>query len=330
MKKIILIIGIVLLSTVGIGALSYFQGWLPFSVSDEDVLSTMIENMSKNKTLHTDINITVNAESPDEGEVSIVLDMETDADGTDAENPKSAVKFDGTLNMEGMSFSLGFEMKALNQEDIYFRITTIPALPFLGMLGIDFNELKNQWIKIDEEYLKDFTVENNEEMMKKFAELVAEKEFLVVKEKLADEKINNIGCYHYLVLLDKDELIEILPELMDIIMEDNPSFDGLSESEKKQALEDAIDGMNEFFNKIGDISSDIWIGKKDKLLYRLGIEKEMDISEFDIGEEGTISIKLKFDFSKFNEKVDIETPKEFKLLDEVFPVEMLQGQVLGE
>jgi len=330
MKKIILIIGIILLSAIGIGALSYSQGWLPFSVSDQDILSAMIENMTKNKTLHTNMNVIVNAKSPGQGEVGIVLDIEGDTDRTDIENPKSAVKFDGALNMEGMSFSLGFEMKALSEEDIYFKITTIPALPFLGMLGIDFNELKDQWIKIDEEYLKDFTVENNEEMMKKLAELVAEKEFLVVKEKLADEKINNVDCYHYLVLLDKDELIEILPELMDIIMEDNPSFDGLSESEKKQALEDATDGMNEFFNKIGDMSSDIWIGKKDKLLYRLEIEKEMDVSEFEIGEEGTMSIKLKFDFSKFNEKVNIETPEEFKSLDEVFPVEMLQGQVLGE
>ena len=57
MKKIVLIIGIVLLSTVGVGTFSYFQGWLPFSASDEDVLSTMLENMSKNKTWHSETNI---------------------------------------------------------------------------------------------------------------------------------------------------------------------------------------------------------------------------------------------------------------------------------
>jgi len=55
----------------------------------------------------------------------------------------------------------------------------------------------------------------------------------------------------------------------------------------------------------------------------------MDISEFDIGQEGTVNIKLKFDFSKFNEEVSIEEPKEFKSLDEIFPVEMFQEQVLG-
>jgi len=328
MKKTILIVGIILLSAIAIGALSYSQGWLPFSASDEDVLSTMIENMSKNDTWHSGTDITVEAEI--EGQKLIVLlNMEEDTDRTDPKNPKSNIEFYGDLVMEGMSFSFGTEIKVLSEKDIYFRITTIPALPFLDMLGLNFNELKNQWIKIDQEYLGDVAAEDSEEMMEQLTELVAEKEFLIVKERFADEKINDLNCYHYLVLLDKDELVKILPGAMNIIMENNPSFDGLSESEKKQTIEDATDGVNEFFNEIGDMDFEIWIGKKDKLLYHLEIYKKIDISEISEGQEGSVNIRLKLDFSKFNEKINIEAPEEFKLLDEVFPTEMFGEQVLG-
>ena len=328
MKKIILIVGVVLISTIGVGAFSYFQGELPFSVSDEDVFSTMIENMSKNKTWHSKTDITINAEAGGE-KSSILFNIEEDTDKTNTENVKSDIKINAELGMEGMSFSLGVNIKALGPKDIYLKITTIPALPFLGMLGINLDELKDQWIKIDQEYLGDITTEGNEEIIKQLTELLIGKEFLIVKERFTNEEINNLNCYHYLISLNKNELVKIIPEIFDIIIRNNSSLGYLSETEKEQTLNEAITNFNGFLDKIGDIDFEVWIGKKDKLLYQLSGEKEINTSEI-YGEEtyGNIDIGFKMNFFKFNQEININAPEEFKSLDEVFPTEMFSEQIL--
>ena len=325
MKKLI-IISIVLLSIVGGGILSYSQGWL--SSSPEDVLSTAIQNMSENKTWHSEAGIMISAES--EGETSTVfLNMQENTDKTDIENPKSDIKFDAELEMEGMSFSVGAEMKALGQKDIYFRITTIPALPFLDMLGIDFDQIKNQWIKIDEEYFENSL--NQNEVGQEIIELFADKEILIIGEEFGDEKIDNINCYHYLVSLNKEELAIIIPELLEIIMQNDLSFEEFSEAEKQETLNEMISNFDEFLKKIGDINFGVWIGKKDKQFYQFQIQKEINAGELygeDMGIDGNVNIDFKMNFSEFNKEMDIQSPEEYKSLDEVFPTEMFGGEML--
>ena len=326
MKKIILIIGIVLLS--GAGALSYSQGWFSFSVSSEDVLSAAIQNMSENNTWHSEAEITIAAESG--GAASTVfLNMQENTDKTDIENPKSDIKFDAELEMEGMSFSVGAEMKVLGQKDIYFRITTIPALSFLDMLGVDFDQLKNQWIKIDEEYFEDSLSQN--EMGQEIMELFADKEILIIGEEFADEKIDDINCYHYSVSLNKEELVIIVPELLEIVMQGNLSLEELSEAEKQETLDETVSNFNEFLDKIGDINFKVWIGKRDKQFYQFQIEKEIDAGELygeEMGIDGNINIDFKMNFSEFNQEMNVQSPEEYKSLDEVFPTEMFEGEML--
>lgn len=339
MKKIALTAIIILVGIIGLGALSYNQGWYPFSVSDEEIISTMIEKMGENRIWHSDLNIEMEIkgiQGQEEEKVNVILNIEGDFDGNDPENQKSAAKFGSELKMEGMSFSLEGEIKILGKKDIYFKLTTIPALPFLDMLGLNLNELKNQWIKIDEEYLKE-SPDEDEEMMKKLEELFKGKEFWEIEEKLSDEKINGINNYHYLISLDKTELREIIPEVIKISMENSLGSEYLSELEKEKTLEEASNSINEFLDKIGDINFEVWIGKKDKLLYRLKAEKEIDISKFydekSLGQEleGSMNIKLELNFSDFNQEMNIEAPKEFKSINEVFPfIGSIGGQVLGE
>ena len=327
MKKIILIVGIVLLSTIGVGTFSYFQGWLPFSSSDEDVLSTMFEKMSENKTWHSETNITIGSEV--EGQrLDVLFNIKEDTDRTDPKNSKSDIKLNGELGMEGMSFSFGMEIKTLGQKDIYLKITTIPAIPVLGMLGINLDELKDQWIKIDTEYLESVPDEN-EEMVKQLTELLVGKEILIVQEKFADEKIEDVNCYHYSVLLDKDELANIMPEMFSIIMQDNSSLEQLSEIEKEEMLDEMITNFDGLMDGIGDINFEVWIGKKDKLLYQLNVEKEINTNELYGGDAyGNIDFGFRMNFSEFNQEINISAPEEFKLLDEVFPTEIFGGEML--
>ena len=146
-----------------------------------------------------------------------------------------------------------------------------------------------------------------------------------IKKKLPDEKINGINNYHYLISLDKTELREIIPEMLKISRGNNLGLEYLPEPEKERILEEASDNINEFLDKIGDIDFEVWVGKRDKLLYRLKAEKEIDISKFREEKslsqklEGNINIKLESNLSDFNKEMNIEAPKEFKLIDEVIP-----------
>jgi hypothetical protein len=68
------------------------------------------------------------------------------------------------------------------------------------------------------------------------------------------------------------------------------------------------DGIDELFEKTGGIDFEIWIGKKDKLIYKVAGQKSFDLSAMEQGEEGTLSLDLNMSFSKFNEPVEIIVP----------------------
>ena len=325
MNKIVSISSIVLLFVAGMGALSYSQEWFPFSSSSESILLEAFQNMSQNNTSHFEADISVKAEQ--EGEkADILLSIKGDIDQTNIENPKSNIEFDGKLEMEGMSFSMGVESRNIGEKDLYFRITTIPAIPFLGMMGIDTENLKDQWIKVNEEYLEQ-SLNQNQKMVEEITELLTEKEILIIQEKLSNEKINNINCYHYLISVGKDELVKVVPEFIEIVMENDISSEEMSEEDKQKLTDEAIDSFEILLNKIGDINYEVWIGKKDKQFYQFKMNKNIDIYELYGGlsdVEGDLDFSLKMNFSEFNKEINIQSPEEFKTLNELFPSEMLE------
>jgi hypothetical protein len=233
----------------------------------------------------------------------------------------------------------------------YFKFTTLPSLPFLELplkfFGIDFSQFKNQWIKYDPEAFKKVyleaisetvplsleekeTMKETEKLQKKIEEklrkrigeklrsLIKGKKLYFVKKEFPDEKIKNQKVYHYLVLLNKEELKKIISEFFPEILEE--AFKGLMEIEKKTSsleeqkkaslkkskrkdlieketifpLEESpemiemglktivglmVTKINEFLDKAGDLGAEIWIGKKDFYLYRILIKSEIEIKK---------------------------------------------------
>lgn len=105
----------------------------------------------------------------------------------------------------------------------------------------------------------------------------------------------------------------------------------LEEDYKKAADEELSKDIDKFFEKVGELSGELWIGKKDYLLYRFRGEKTFDLSQFKEGEKGTILIKLDIDLSKFNQPVKIEVPGEYKNLEEILGGMFGEyGEYLGE
>ncbi len=85
--------------------------------------------------------------------------------------------------------------------------------------------------------------------------------------------------------------------------------------EELQKLQGEIDN---FFEKVGEVTGEVWIGKRDKFLYKFSGEKNLDLSQFTEEKKGTVIGKLNIDFSNFNQPITVEPPQEFKSIEEIF------------
>jgi len=328
--KIIAVVFIVAALAVGVSLATRIWDpvWNPFRPAPERVIERMMLKMKALETVRTEGKVYFEVKK--NGEVfNVSIDFSTDSDNSDSENPKSASKFNLILAFEGMQFFLTGEGKAID-ETSYLKLTTIPALPMLEplfqIMGINLKEFKDQWIKIDQDSIKDFyktmgawtpemedmleeQTKRQEEMTEKLKKLLAERKPYFIKQTLADKEIEGKKVYHYIVALDKEKAKRLIPELLEVI----------SEKERQRAAEEEfLKEMDEFFEKIEEITAELWIGKRDLYLYRAKFEKEIDVSAFEPKEEGRIILEFDINFSNFNQPVTIEVPEESKTLEEIF------------
>jgi len=334
-----IIAGVVILGVVGtgicLGTRVWDPFWNPFRPSPEKVIEEMSANMKEVKILHSKVRITIETKDEEGRETAIFLLTSNDSDATDPKNLKISTDFDATITALELKekFSLAGKSRGLG-ETSYFKMTKIDIpsdfQPLLMILGINLDEIIGQWIKIDKEALENLTgqtsvpqeisEEEQERMIKKLLELFEERKVYYVKEEMPDEEINGKKAYHYLLALDKEEIKKVIPEMFRIIIESSGQSLGTDEFTAAFIIESLTRGINKFFEKAGDITAEIWIGKKDKLLYKIEGEKEIDLSKFDKQAKGTIDVKIGFDFSNFNQPVEIKPPETFKSLEEIYTV----------
>lgn len=360
MKTIIIkiIAGIAIIGAAGTVGSLYTQvwnpGWNPFEqkLSPEIVIAEMGAKMAGVKFFIGDINFDMVLVS-EEVVVDIKTNITGDVDNINFENPKSATDFyfsfsaiqgeNPKSSLEETEFSLTGKSITIG-EDIYIKITKMPEIPSLYMFTLD--DFTNQWIKMDEKVLgqtagvdvgsedyESFTQEQEHEkkkIMEKLIEIWQAGKIFEVKEELPEQMIDNKAFYHYLVVLNQEELKKLIKETTEgYIKEDMEKMsisdpfhmlpiNKISEEQMQESINDFYKEMDEFFEKTGEISAEIWIGKQDKLFYRLKFEKEIDISQFDEKEQGTVSLKLDLNLSNFDEPMNIEAPKDFKTLEEIF------------
>ena len=328
-KIVIAIVIVVFLGTgVSLATQIWDPLWNPFRPSPETVIEKMTEKMGAVQTIHSNIDFETSIKN--ETAFDFKINTQADTDSTNPDNLKDERDFNLSFNVAGMQTSLGFKQKTIGQSS-YIKLTTVPAQvlgPVLQGLGIDINQLRNTWIKIDEDSLKNFLgpefsqkIEEEQEkskekqvmMVEKLKKLVENKKLYLVKEELSDAKVGEIKTYHYIVALNKEEIKSIVPELLKIFGEEEGAQSLAGENLQK--LQGEIDN---FFEKIGELSGEVWIGKRDKFLYRLSGDKNFDISQFAKGKKGAVIVKLNIDFSNFNQPIVIEPPPEFKSIEEIF------------
>ncbi len=313
--------------------------WNPFRLSPEEVIKRMRSEMTEIKSQHSEIKLNFTAEQPGKEKLKFLITADGNLDVKDPDNQKSQARFNitGEVPQQGR-FSLGVEVKSV-AETFYVKLNIPPYLkPYLMMGGIDADKIKDQWIKVEKESLVNLPTPyspiqpqkaetKQKEISMKIRELLQNKSLYYIQKEFSDQKIRGREAYHYVLVLDNERLKEIIPELFRISME--------SQDQSTQGLATAfiMGGMTEMFNnlvdKMGEIKTDIWIGKKDYLIYRIKTEKEVDLTELFEGKlNAKINLAIEINWSDFGRELELELPEESILLKDIMPQKKPnQGQV---
>ena len=341
---ITVVVGILVLGVLGVGASLYTHAWdpvwNPFRPDPEDIVEQMIQNMAEVKTMHSEATFDIIAEIATFGVFTVSIKIRSDSDVTDPDNPRVAASFDITITLDSEeALAFGGEVRTTGQTS-YFQLNSVlvpeesqEALQStFALIGIDLNTIGEQWIRFDKETLGSFGIDTSEleisqEKQKEFAErikkLFQEKKLYIVKEELPDQKIGEMKAYHYVLALDQQELKNAIVELFSVMAESSgESFGG--ELGISFLIGGLSESLNVFLDKVGGITGEVLIGKKDKLLYNMKVEKEIDLSQLDNTTQGTVTIAVNLEYSQFNQPVTIEAPASFVKFEELFGP-LLQG-----
>lgn len=212
-------------------------------------------------------------------------------------------KAKGSLGLEVQNYKLAADYLSTNEGDFFVKLTEAPVVPYF-----DLDLIKNMWIKLFTKQDLQKMYEKNkikqerlsEEQLKKMKQVFKDNNPFIITEKLADETINSQSAYHYKYHVDMVKLEKLGNEINNIV------------SDKKYY------GTDESFQKEVQIpDGEIWIGKKDKYLYKMtgGLVYDTETPKLMSSESG--EVKWEVQFSDFNKKLDITAPAGFKTLQEV-------------
>lgn len=382
MKKIVVGIGAVIVVAGVLLSALYAQTWNPiwnpFRPEAEEVISEMSEKMKTLDSFHSDY--LIKARIKEKGD-SLVLRIRSDIDQKDEENLKGYSDIDITLSYKAHSYPFLLEAISIGKEQSYLKIKRLPdisallslfpeaqqeTLLFSLLFSSIKDEIQGKWIKVDEESIKELYKEigvayleqelgglsefQQKEMEEKLIQLLEDKKLYYVDEELPDEKIGNVKVYHYRLVIDKEGLKSLIPDFLEIVIDySSSSFreQGISSEEVKKIIEEVDLPLliDKLFEKVGNIEYELWIGQKDKYLYRIEFSKEINLEKFkevmveyaqeialEKGKEtisreniqelerilqGTLLISMRIDFSNFNKVENIQPPDDFLTIKEV-------------
>ena len=277
-KIIIIVLMVLIIFSIGAaGILLYFQGekmpyldkivTVPFlEQSPETVVRVTQKNMAGLNTAHYDL----------ESEITWLSDNSPLA-------VKSQIIFDGGLDktvigqlvskngihMQDLNFLANFEIWSM-QEKIFFRISEVPAIPFMDLVKVE-----NKWY----EHILSDSGDDQGQTLVKMKKVLSNSKLVNTIKRLSDEKINGQLTYHYLMELDIDNIQNLLSILPADIREEQ-KFDT---------------------SKLAGQQFEMWVGKKDNYLYRLG----------GIFESEKVTVNFVLNISQFDQIVGIEEPSDW-------------------
>ena len=318
---LIVVLGVLLYTNI------WSPAWNPFRLKPAEVMGIVAQKMANvdNYHLKTDFQLT---DSQNQGIFSLSFDGTTDKSKKDFR--KKDYIFSVKISALGQPMLIAGEEKTLGDVS-YVKITSFPSLPILAILGFNPSLFQGKWVRIDKNSLAEarnelgVQRETNQELSpekkkvaKQLTDLFNQKKAEIVKivKELNGEKINGHNTYHYLVQGDMNQLKSFLQEANNIILRDSSFFGTDKEKKDWQNFTTVFfQSYDDIVKKLGDINFEIWVGKSDKLLYRVKLDKEVDLTKFARPETlqkmslKKVEILLDINFSNFNKKVNITAPQ---------------------
>jgi len=317
--------------------------WNPFRPDPSEVMKGMIENMGKVKSGKSDVLLSVGIAGSGNEDLAYTIGFSGSQDSINPDDYKQ----EGSFNIEVFADSayssgtIGIAGETKTKDKIsYLKVNSLELSQnfsiLFSLMGLNFDSIKSalegQWIKIEEGDVIGLTEEQKAEQTaftEKISQIISEDNPLFVKKELNDEEADGVMCYHYVVAVDNEKAKKMVSDLVEASVNDqqeslkasggmfsDPSF-----------LISTMQGLIEnFLDKVGEIEGDLWIGKKDNLLYKVRFEKEIDVKSLNkITASGRMDMSIEINNSDFNKPLEVTAPSGSKKLEEVLPVELMNA-----
>jgi len=214
-------------------------------------------------------------------------------------------------------FSLSGEERLI-KKDIYFKLTDINigelenSLMMFGIAGIE--EIEEKWIKI-ETVNQSNTGQDFKDATDKIVKILLDRKAYDITE-LEDNSGVEGKEYHYRISLNREKLINASPEIYSVLKD---YFSKYSNLQNDVSLEDFQKFINNILDKTGEVSIDLFIGKKDNFFHKILFEKNLDMSKFSdkYSDDSIIKIGYKIESTNINNPVQVSAPDEYENWEDI-------------
>lgn len=313
-----LIVAAVIVLLSGGAAAAYYGYYLPNK--PENVLRAALANSfdpAKAKTVHLSGHMTV-----EEGETDVPVKVTFQGAG---DNESGAIDIGAQLDV--LLTKITFDARSVDGKTLYFKVGGLDGLSRLltGMAGSDpvsamdaailegytsvIESVNEQWFEVSESLIQQFGGASgdatlSESDLQKIKDIYLANEFLVVKEKLADEAVKGVNSFHYKVGIDKTKFKSFMTNVSEQV-------EALElEDWQLEAFNSALDELN--FN---DFAYELWIAKSDKMVRQMAFTYAKDGDKLD----------AKLTIESYNQPVKVEKPANAKSVMELLSEFMVPG-----
>jgi len=296
----------VLIILVVVGGAGYFVAgqyinipWNPFLPSTQTVFGNMLANMKSVKYFHTTAGLEVDA--TDSNKVSqgkLVLTLAGDSDATDANNLKTSAAVNAGLTLPASALPVAsVNVKIVSIGGVlYAQANSLTVPPSYSYLGLDASQITGKWLEI----YQGFATGNLTPTGNIFSNV----------KQLSDQVVSGQDAYHYSATVSNANLQALI---------------------NKITVQPAV---KDYVNTLGDVNMEIWIGKKDYMLYGIKIDKAVSLGNvlqgIGIGAPGAnlqAEVILNITNSDFNKPVSVQAPVGAQKIEDVMHAQKIKADL---
>lgn len=291
------------------------------SPNPNTVVNKMITNMQLVKSYKANVSGEVTASILDEESMRLEIDVVSENDAFASVSPKmsSALSFK-VFHPEFNSPVASVKLDVVGiGTDAYLMVSeyAVPVGTQPNFATLDVSTLVGKWLKADQYALAELVQKSapdtavfgslqsaTSDVNKKITDILASGGLISSIKKLGSESISGQSTYHYLVTITVESMQDLLAEYLNSVATDA----GMLTSTANNVME-----------AVGDINLELWIGKKDYLLYKYKLDKSIDVGAIIPLLSGEVGVKLNGVNSDFNKPTTIQAPQNWQKIEDVVP-----------